>query len=580
MKHPAITSVGASLLVAVLIGLNFLCPTTVFAALAQPPIDTLVLCAPPLRQSLQPWIDYRQQQDHRILVLPSAPRAAQNRAVIQQVVRRFPSIEHVVLVGDAGDWRMPKKSLLPADHVLAKVNVNFGSEFDIATDNTYADFNGDSIPDVAIGRIAATTPQDLTNYIDRVIKYESNNDNPQWRRRVNLIAGIGGFGQVTDTLIENTTRQIITDKIPGQYKTSMTHGSWRSPYCPDPRSFSDTAVERFNEGCMFWVYIGHGERTRLDTLRVPKQQFPILDEQSVKGMNCRNGNPIAIFLACYTGAFDSSRDCLAERMMKQPAGPIAVISGSRVTMPYAMGLLSLEMTDEFFNGDSETIGTLLLRSKQKMATAKPHDSDSDLADGDRYRNMIDSMGMALSPLPGMLAEEKTEHLHLINLLGDPLLRLKRPGSIDLQKSEVVTDSSGKRRLIVDGNSPSAGTMKLELVYRRDRFRQRPKRRRKFDPADDVLASYQQQYEKAQNLVCSEKTFAVTAGNFHAELEVSTDVNGQCRVRAMLVGATDDKFSENHFALGSGDLEIARIAKKDLRKNAKQTASKPAVKVSR
>ena len=485
---------------------------------------------------------------------------------------------------------MPKKSLLPADHVLAKVNVNFGSEFDIATDNTYADFNGDSIPDVAIGRIAATTPQDLTNYIDRVIQYESNNDNPQWRRRVNMIAGIGGFGQVTDTLIENTTRQIITDKIPGQYKTSMTHGSWRSPYCPDPRAFSDTAVERFNEGCMFWVYIGHGERTRLDTLRVPKQQFPILDEQSVKGMNCRNGNPIAIFLACYTGAFDSSRDCLAERMMKQPAGPIAVISGSRVTMPYAMGLLSLEMTDEFFNGDSETIGTLLLRSKQKMATAIPHDSESDLADGDRYRNMIDSMGMALSPLPGMLAEEKTEHLHLINLLGDPLLRLKRPGSIDLQKSEIVTDSSGKRSLIVDGNSPSAGTMKLELVYRRDRFRQRPKRRRKFDPADDVLASYQQQYEKAQNLVCSEKTFAVTAGNFHAELEVPADVNGQCRVRVMLVGATDDKladdhfangqFANNQFAIGSSNLEIPRIAKKDLRQNAKQTASKPAVKVSR
>ena len=90
MKQPATTNVGASVLVAVLIGLNSLCPTTVFAAPAQPPTDTLVLCAPPLRQSLQPWIDYRQQQGHQILVLPSAPRAAQNRAIIQQVVRRLP----------------------------------------------------------------------------------------------------------------------------------------------------------------------------------------------------------------------------------------------------------------------------------------------------------------------------------------------------------------------------------------------------------------------------------------------------------------------------------------------------------
>ncbi len=533
--------------------------------------DTLAICTPQLKQALQRWVDYRQSQGRKILLLDSQRFARDNQALIRLAVGRYPTIDHLVLVGDAGDWRANPAALLPTDFVLATVNVNFGSEFDIATDNTYGDLNDDGTPELAVGRIAVTSANELNQYIDRVIAYEGGGEsaaddkdlsNQSWRRRINLIAGIGGFGQVTDTLIENTTRKIITDKIPGGFETSMTQGSWRSPYCPDPRCFSKTAVERFNEGCMFWVYLGHGERQKLDMLRLPKhpdqvkRRFEILDSESVKDLNCRHGSPIALFMACYLGAIDSSQDCLAEQMMKQPDGPIAVIAGSRVTMPYAMSLLAMEMSDEYFDGQCATVGQLLMHAKQKMVGV------TDTSEADPYRQMIETMGQALSPLPKMLAQEKTEHLHLINLLGDPLLRLKRPERIGVNSIAIQNDGVSQDRAIsVSGISPFAGALTAELVYRRDRFRSRPKRRRKFDPADASLSAYQQQYDQAHDLVCSVRHTQVIQGAFDISLDVPADVRGDCRVRLMLGGGSNQE-DESRFAIGSIDIDVPRLESTD------------------
>ena len=520
------------------------------------PYDTLVVVAPDLAPALQRWVDYRTNQGHRLLVIEGRRFAADNRNFIQRIVAMHRKIENLVLVGDAGDWTKSPLELLPTDHVRAEVNFLFGSEMEIATDNTYADLNGDATPELNVGRIVATDAKELERYVDRVIKYESDSGNQQWRRRINLIAGLGGFGSVTDGLIESTAKQIITDKIPASYNTSVTYGSWQSPYCPDPRLFSQTTIERFNEGCLFWIYVGHGDRQRLDKVRVPEQRFDILDDESAEALNCRSGSPIAIFLACYTGAIDSSRDCLAEQMVKQPGGPVAVICGSRVTMPYAMSLLSIEMADEFFDGQCLTIGQLLRKAKLAMVNPKP------IADDDKYRQMIESMGQSLSPLPKQLEAEKREHLHLVNLLGDPLLRLRRPLNVDLQ---CAVEATAGKTLKIKGASSVAGQLTIELVYRRDRFRVRSKRRRTFEADDQKLADYQKSYLQAHDQVCVSKQLTIAAGSFDTSIEIPLDVKGECEVRAMVVG---DASQNTEFALGSRSVKIVKRSSQDAVRTAK------------
>ena len=91
-------------------------------------------------------------------------------------------------------------------------------------------------------------------------------------------AGVGGFGSVVDSVIESATKRFLTDGIPASYRTSVTYGSWRSPFCPDPRRFHLTTVERMNEGALLISYTGHGQKDGFDQLRFNGKRYPIFSK--------------------------------------------------------------------------------------------------------------------------------------------------------------------------------------------------------------------------------------------------------------------------------------------------------------
>ena len=500
--------------------------------------DTLVMCPAPLRDALQPWIEYRIKQGHKILVKAPASTALGLRKQIQAVAAKH-EIKNVVLVGDAVDQNVKPTHLVPTDYVQAKVNVKFGSEPEIATDHTYADLDDDGMVDVAIGRIPVDSPLQLKQFTQRVIEHESNSKSGPWRRRVNFVAGVGGFGGMLDKMIEQSVKKIVTDLIPPEFDTTMTYGSWRSPYCPDPRRFSATAIERFNEGCLFWVYIGHGERRGLDYINMPDRRYKILDHNNADQISSTSGSPIAICLSCYTAAIDSKDDGLGENLINQPDGPVGVISATRVSMPYAMSLFSLELLNGYFEGETETLGQLVLQAKQKMVE-KP-DAKSE------YHKLIGSLGLAFSPEPGLLNDERGEHVHLMHLLGDPLLRLPRPMKLKLNSPPTAKRGD---KITIKGQAPSDGSLLLDLSYRRNRFRHRPPRRTKYSNNDEALNEFQTVYERTQNLVCTVRKIEVQPGPFEFELTVPEDCSGACFVRGMLV-AKDDVF------LGANEIEIKK-----------------------
>mgnify|MGYP000617871448 CR=1 FL=1 len=50
---------------------------------------------------------------------------------------------------------------------------------------------------------------------------------------------------------------------------------------------------------------------------------------------------------------------------------MAVLAGSRVTMPYAMAVLSNTMIDECFQNHPKTLGEIVLRAKRRSVEAAP-----------------------------------------------------------------------------------------------------------------------------------------------------------------------------------------------------------------
>ncbi len=513
---------------------------------ANSPADSIVVCPDNFRSALQPWIEYRESQGHRFAFVPNEQTPEEIRRDIRSLATSG-EIKSIVLIGDANPMAPRGSSLLSnatqTFHLEAKVNVLWGSEPTLASDTPYADLDGDMLPDIAIGRLSADSPQQLAMIVSKIIAYETKRTPGLWKRRINFVAGVGGFGALADNVIETATKKVLTDGIPAAYETSMTYGSWRSPFCPDPRHFHEATVDRLNEGSLFWVYIGHGQRRYLDQVRTPTGLHHIFDTDDVKKIRRGGGSPIAVFLACYTGAFDEVRDCLGEELLRAEHGPVATLCGSRITMPYAMSVMGHELMNQYFVERRELLGDLVLHAKRQMV----RDLSQQERSADTTRHLLDSIAAVISPAPESLAEERLEHVLMFNLLGDPLLRIDQPSKI-----EVVVDgelqAGGKLRVV--GNSEIAGRCTVELVCRRDRLKTRFVARPRYDGSDEALAEYTNVYAQANDRTWATTSFACESGEFEATLQIPNHAQGASNVRVFVE-------REGKFGIGAADLYVER-----------------------
>jgi hypothetical protein len=500
-------------------------------------VDTAVICPQEFHEALAPWVEHRRQQGHELVLLSNLGSPAQ----LRQEIRRLAdggTLRYLVLVGDADPRLYRDKQVrarsVPTHYSRAEVNVRFGSTPEIATDNWYADLDDDRVPDLAVGRIPCDSAEELTRIVAKTLAYERSADFSAWRRRVHFVAGLGGFGAVADTVLEAAAKSLIANGVPSAYCTTMTYGSWQSPYCPDPRTFREVTLERLNEGSLFWVYLGHGQQRSVDEVQVPGAKFPILSADDVALLACRHGAPIACFLACYSGAFDLPNDCLAEEMLRAEGGPVAILCGSRVTMPYAMTVMGSELLGQVFVEQTPTLGQALLQAKRRMMQT------SELS---QHRKAMDAIARLMSPTADALEAERAEHLDLFNLLGDPLLRLPYPQPVRLEVAERATAGT---RLLVRGESPLAGKAVVELAVRRDRLKFRPPRRGQFDP--NALSEYAAIYAQANQPELHSTELQLAEGAFTAELEIPADARGPCHVRVFVEG-------QAACAAGGADLAI-------------------------
>jgi hypothetical protein len=490
--------------------------------------DVLVVTPKEFDASLAAWKAYREKQGLAVAV--REPGDDVGATVRDTYAKSGKKLRFVVLVGDVDK--------VPCAHVTRTATGlidGVSPDPDIATDATYADVDGDGLPDLAVGRVPADTGEEARAYLDRAVAYETDTDFGVWRRKLDVVAGAGGFGPMVDMALEKLSNDLLSRVTPS-VDVTMTYANPFSPYCPPPAEFADYAVRRWNEGALVVAYVGHGSTRNVDWCRVGKTLYPILGIEQVKHVAAEHGAPISIFVACWTGQMDGDKGCLAEEMLKRPKGPIAVIASSRVSSPYSNGVLAKEMLDALYVGDAPTVGELLTEMKRRILDAAP---------GDEMREHLEKLAAAMyEKEPEKRRQDRADHLNLYNLFGDPCVRIARPARMTVAAPATAVPGTS---LTVTGHADFDGTAIVELVRRHEPPPKAPPGGKK------TAEEFRAVYDAANSHGVAKTEVAVKKGDFTAAIAVPADAApGQAAVRVYLTGKAASAAGGAELTIGAAD----------------------------
>lgn len=426
---------------------------TVLVTLAIPvsAADVVVVSSPKFDAALDPWLKDRRAQGLDVAIVRPLRSAPRQLAAIE--VHLDDQTRCIVLVGDAPVYRQPTgDDEIPSFELPTTVTGKFNSTQTFVTDLPYA---GDRIGDVAVGRLPVRSAEELTVIVAKILASDRSTDFGPWRSRVELVGGVGGFGMMIDSAIESTARTIVTSSLPESTRPGVLYGSPKHRFYPATSSFRGAVVDRYRSGCRFWIYAGHGQVTALDhvpprTVANPAGGDPVLDGASAQEL-ASDQSTIALMLACFNGAIDAPPRCMAESLITSPKGPVAVIAGTRVTMPYGNSKLSLALINSVYQAKAATLGQAWSAAINEMSQSESTPSTAGVA------MFLDAIAAMMHGDQSIANAERIEHASLFQLIGDPTMKLHPPSDV-----HVAAEVSEAGTIDWTVQSPLGGTVWVTL----------------------------------------------------------------------------------------------------------------------
>ena len=215
-----------------------------------------------------------------------------------------------------------------------------------------------------------------------------------------------------------TDRLISSNQLISKYETERIYAPYTDEPTFDDRIRSPIArrvIDAFNDGATLVNYIGHGGGGIWSSSRMLDFEDP---EQNLTNISQL---PLVLSMTCYTASFDSSKNSLAEELLRsENGGAIAVIGATSIGLLQGDYLLNREIFDVIFQQYTENIGAILAEAKTQF--------------------LINAAGYL------DLAE-------VFTLFGDPATRLKLPSKQMQVTVEVGTSRSQETLLTVSGTLP-------------------------------------------------------------------------------------------------------------------------------
>ncbi|MFN9345490.1 MAG: hypothetical protein ACK6DQ_02770, partial [Planctomycetota bacterium] len=213
--------------------------------------------------------------------------------------------------------------------------------------------------------------------------------------------------------------------------------------------------------------------------------------------------------------------------------------------PYGLSQLSSELLNGCFRDRIETLGELVLQAKRRVWVDDEKNSvengTSDASESEvfdirkRYRKIVTEMAQALNPSDHDLTLERREHVRLMNLLGDPLLKIPYPKPLELQ---VPSRATSGEILKISGTSSQGGKLILELSMVRDRVPESVSALRTYQGTQEDHHQMDKNYQDSNRLTVERIEQSIEAGSFEIDLQIPPGVSGRYVVSGYVYGDQD------------------------------------------
>ncbi len=232
---------------------------------------------------------------------------------------------YVLLVGDAsfdpknylgfGDFDLVPTRMVPTAYMLTD------------SDDWFVDFDGDALPEMAIGRLPVRTAAEAATVVSKIVSHDQPGTAGAWSSKVLLVS------DATDEFDFEAASGQLTPLVPADLTVQ--------PVSVDDLGSAgahSAIVSAVNGGQLLVNYMGHGSEDVWS-------QSDIFNGVDAAGLTNGTKLPTFVLMTCLNGLFDDLWvESIAESLLKAPGGgAVAVWASSTLTNPEPQAVMNQEL---------------------------------------------------------------------------------------------------------------------------------------------------------------------------------------------------------------------------------------------
>jgi len=283
-------------------------------------------------------------------------------------------------------------------------------------------FASDAVEGVIVGRIPASTPEQVAEVVRKTLAYEKRRPSPNDLRLV-IWGGAPGYGGFLDAMATGMLVTTVRQHSPLWLGRWMVSADPRQALCgwpPDQPRMFDNAMAL---GSVLNAVVAHANADAVFSMR--HEKLGIWYQAGHARAHMTGTQPAAplLFLACNCGEFDRDKATIAEKLLLLPAGPVATVGATTESHPltnyFSSVCLLKALGGEY--GHLTRLGDLWGAAQLHMQTEQNKLIETMLKDAEgKLEPQID------------VGKLRRDQARIYALLGDPALLLPIPGKLEVK----------------------------------------------------------------------------------------------------------------------------------------------------